>query len=226
MRGSRKGEEPETLLAWKAGQQAAGIEPRYVDLDRAAQQATRHALFVEQTGQCVYCGRGIDLERRNRHHVEHFRPRARYPHLELDYRNLFLSCGPQREDGGVQPTCGNKKESWFDENCHVDPAPEEACQRRFAFASGGEVNGDRSREADRMIVVLNLNHPELVAERSALIEGLDDELNRGRSHCELIGDFLHVSASGTRDSFANVAVQYLRRQDAIVQQARSMRSSE
>lgn len=219
MRGSVKGKEPEALLAWKAGQQAACIEPQYADLSRDAQQATRQALFVEQTGQCVYCGRGIDLERRNRHHIEHFRPRARYPHRELTYRNLFLSCGPQQGNGGIQPTCGNEKKAWFDENCHIDPAPEEACQRRFAFASGGGVQGDGSPEADKMIMVLNLNHRELIAERSALIEELDNEINQGLSHCELIEGFLDVSARGTRVSFANVAIQYLRRQHAFVQQA-------
>ena len=219
MRGSAKGEEPEALRAWKAGQRAACIEPRYADLSREAQQATRKALFIEQTGQCVYCGRGIDLELRNRHHIEHFRPRAWYPHRELTYRNLFLSCGPQQGDGGVQPTCGNEKKAWFDEECHVDPAPEEACQRSFAFASGGGVQGDGSPEADKMILVLNLNHRELIAERSALIEGLDDELNQGQSYFELIEGFLNVSPRGARVSFANVAIQYLLRQYAFVQQA-------
>ena len=219
MRGSAKGEAPEALRAWKAGQRAARIEPRYADLSREARQATRQALFIEQTGQCVYCSRGIELELHNRHHIEHFRPRARYPHRELTYRNLFLSCGPQQGDGGVQPTCGNEKRAWFDEECHVDPAPEEACQRRFAFASGGGVQGNGSPEADKMILVLNLNHRELIAERSALIEELDDELNKGLSHCELIEGFLSVSPRGTRVSFANVAIHYLLRQHAIVQQA-------
>lgn len=219
MRGSAKGEEPETLRAWKAGQRAACIEPRYDDLSRDAKQAAKQALFIEQTGQCVYCGRGIELESHNRHHIEHFRPRARYPHRELTYRNLFLSCGPEQEQGGVQPTCGNEKKAWFDDECYIDPAPEEACQRRFAFASGGGIQGDGSPEADQMILVLNLDHRELVAERSALIEELDDELNKGLSHYELIEDFLDVFPRGTRVSFANVAISYLLRQHAIVQQA-------
>ena len=141
MRGSAKGEEPEALRAWKAGQRVACIEPRYGDLSRDAREATRRALFVEQTGQCVYCGRGIDLELLNGHHIEHFRPRVRYPHCELTYGNLFLSCGPQQGHGGVQPTCGNEKGAWFDERCHVEPAPEEACQRHFAFTSGGWIQG-------------------------------------------------------------------------------------
>ena len=212
MRGSAKGEEPDVLRAWKAGQHGAGIEPRYGDLSRDAREATRRALFVEQTGQCVYCGRGIDLELRNRHHIEHFRPRARYPHCELTYRNLFLSCGPQQAEGGAQPTCGNEKEAWFDENCHIEPAPEEACQRRFSFTSGGGIQGDGSPEAEKMLFVLNLNHRELIAERSELVELLDGELNQGVSHCELMSGFLDVSSTGARASFANVAIQYLRRQ--------------
>ena len=40
MRGSAKGEEPEALRAWKAGQRAAGIEPRYGDLRGKPQQTT------------------------------------------------------------------------------------------------------------------------------------------------------------------------------------------
>ena len=188
MRGSAKGGEPEALQAWKTGQLAAGIEPRYADLSREAREATTQALFTEQTGQCVYCGRGIDLKLRNRHHIEHFRPRAHYRDLEVDHRNLFLSCGPERSEGGTQPTCGREKKAWFDEDCHVDPVPEEACQRRFAFASGGRIQGDGSPEAEKMIAVLNLNHGELVAERSALIEGLDYDLNQDLSHDELIED--------------------------------------
>ena len=212
MRGSAKGAEPELLRAWKADQRGACLEPRYDDLSRDAREATRQALFGEQTGQCVYCGRGIDLELRNRHHIEHFRPRARYPHCELTYRNLFLSCGPHRAHGGVQPTCGNKKEAWFDENCHIEPAPEEACQRRFSFTSGGRIQADGSPEAEKMVVVLNLNHRELIAERSALIELLDGQLNEGVSHRDLIDDFLEVSSTGARASFANVAIQWLQRQ--------------
>ena len=218
MRGSAKGEEPEALRAWKAGQRAACIEPRYRDLSRDVKQATGQALFLEQTGQCVYCGRGIDLELRGRHHIEHFRPRSRYPHCDLAYGNLYLSCGPEQEHGGAQPTCGNEKKAWFDENRHVNPAPEEVCQRRFAFASDGTIQGDGTPDADEMIAVLKLNHRELIAERSALIEHLDDELNRGLNHCELIERFLDASPGGARVSFANVAVQYLRRQRGSVRQ--------
>ena len=200
------------LSSWKGGQHAAGITARYGDLSGNPQQATKKALFAEQTGQCVYCGRGINLEERNRHHIEHFRPRSLYPDGELAYENLFLSCGPQQPQGGPQPTCGNMKDNWFDESCHVEPAPEEDCQRRFVFASDGQIRSDGSPEAAKMIQVLNLNFRELVFERSALIEYLDGEIDKGVSLRELIKSFCDVSSDGARVSFANVAIQYLRRQ--------------
>ena len=158
---------------------------RYAELSGAALQATRQALYLEQTGQCVYCGRTIELAAHNRRHVEHFRPQSRYPGLELAYANLFLSCGSQQPHGHPQPTCGNKKDNWFDETCHVEPVPEDACQGRFVFASDGRIRGDGTVEADRMIDVINLNHSELIAERSALIAELDSELIQGASVAEL-----------------------------------------
>ena len=217
MRGSAKGKEPEVLCAWKAGQRATFIEPLYSDLSAVARQAMKQALFIEQTGQCVYCGRGIDLKQRNRHHIEHFRPRALYLDCELAFGNLFLSCGPQQSQGSAQLTCGNEKKAWFDEDCNVSPAPEEACQRRFLFSSDGRIRGDGSPEPNRMIDVLKLNHPELVAERSALIEELDGELDEGVSLLELTRGFREVSSMGTLVSFANVAIQYLQKQSDFAQ---------
>ena len=217
MRGSAKGEETEALRAWKAGQLAAGIEPRYGDLRGVPKEATRQALFIEQTGQCVYCGRGIKLEEPNRHHIEHFRPQRSYRNREVTYGNLFLSCGLQQRQRSAQPTCGNKKNGWFDEDCHIEPTPEETCQRRFLFGSDGRIRGDGSPEADQMINVLNLNYSELIVERLALIEELDGELNEGVSPCELTKTYSDVSAEGTRVSFANVAIHYLKKLNSLRQ---------
>ena len=105
MRGSAKGREPEELRAWKKLQRDAGIEPEYRALQRPVRDAMLRSLFVEQTGQCVYCGRGILLNRLDSYHVEHFRPQKReeYRALELEYTNLFLSCGPEAEHGPGKP---------------------------------------------------------------------------------------------------------------------------
>ena len=113
MRGSAKGREPEELIAWKATQRAGGIDLESQGLPQPEKRATVNGLFAEQTGQCVYCGRRISLDRLREFHIEHFRPRSKYSELELDYANLFLSCGPEHKHG-PRPTCGNHKAAWFE----------------------------------------------------------------------------------------------------------------
>ena len=88
------------------------------------------------------------------------------------------------------------------------PAPE-SCAERFRFRSSGHVAGGGSPEAEKMIVVLNLNHPELVIDRRTLIESLDEDLNGGAPQDDLLRSYLDTDHSGARPSFANVAIGYL-----------------
>ena len=207
VRGSAKGCEPGELRAWKQVQRANGVEPEYRNLPRPERDAMKSTLYTEQTGQCVYCGRRISPGAHGACHVEHFRPRSKYPDLQLDHANLFLSCGPEGEHG-VRPTCGNFKGDWFDEECHVPPAPE-SCAERFRFRSSGRIAGGGTPEAEKMIDVLNLNHRELVTERRTLIESLDKDLNGGLPRADLLQDYRDPDGSGARPSFANVAIGYL-----------------
>ena len=196
---------------WKAEQRRNGIEPSIAISSNRSVARQRRSLFAEQTGQCVYCGRGISLDRKQHYHIEHFRPRSerKYPELQLDYTNLFLSCGPEG-DHGARNTCGHHKGDWFEEDCHIPPAPE-ACAERFRFRSSGRIAGDGSPEADKMIATLNLNHPELVTERQVMIEALDLDLNDGTPPELLVQGFLDTDPDGARPSFANVAIGYLRK---------------
>ena len=207
MRGAAKGHELPELCAWKEAQRGAGIEPEYDNLQQPERGATERSLFAEQTGQCVYCGRRISLNDNQRHHIEHFRPRSKYPERQLDYANLFLSCGPQAEHG-ARLTCGAHKAHWFDELCHISPVPD-PCADRFRFRSSGHIAGDGSPEADMMIEKLNLNHRELVADRQSIVEALDEELNAGSPPAALRDSFLAVDHHGARPGFAHVAIGYL-----------------
>jgi uncharacterized protein (TIGR02646 family) len=209
MRGSAKGCEPEELRVWKDLQLENGIELEYRALPRLERDSMVSSLYAEQTGQCVYCGRGISLARHESYHVEHFRPQWKYRALQLDYENLFLSCDVEGDRRGRQ-TCGNHKENWFEEDCHIPPAPE-SCAERLRFRSSGDIVGDHSVEAEKMIEVLNLNHRELVTSRQALIESLDQELNGGVPEEDLLQSYLDTNRHGARPSFANVAIGYLKR---------------
>lgn len=207
VRGSAKGREPGELRAWKEVQRENGVEPEYRNLPRPVRDAMESSLYREQTGQCVYCGRGISRGAHRDCHVEHFRPRSKYPELQLDHANLFLSCGPEGEHG-IRQTCGSHKGDWFEEERHVPPAPD-SCAERFRFRSSGRIAGGGAPETKKMIVVLNLNHPELVTDRRTLIESLDEDLNGGSPRDDLLRSYLDTDRSGARPSFANVAIGYL-----------------
>ena len=221
MRGAAKGEEPEELRAWKAGQTTgAGLQPRYHDLRGDVRELLQRQLFLEQTGQCMYCGRQIRLEDHNDFHVEHFRPRRQYPELEVAHENLFLSCGSRRPGKLNAETCGHRKNGWFEEDSHVPPTPEQDCQGRFVFGLDGRIRSNGTPAARKMIEVLNLNHTEFVSDRSALLEAVEaalEEVDRKaaegnsleREVSELISDYSGVGSEGTRGSFAHVAVRYL-----------------
>ena len=210
MRGSAKGEEPVELLEWKEVQISNDIEPEYRNLPRSKRDATENRLFIEQTGQCVYCGRRISLIQKGKYHIEHFRPQSKYRALQLDYTNLFLSCGPE-SDQGVQGTCGNYKNDWFEEDCHIVPFPP-SCAERFRYRLSGKIAGDGSPEADKMIRVLNLEHRELVTERKNLLEHLERQLMDGEVVDQIRQDYEDTERNGARPSFANVAIGYLKTQ--------------
>lgn len=205
MRGSNKGDAPRELMDWIAGEQGAGIEPRYGNWPRPVRDQVESFLFTEQTGQCVYCGRSITLGANQEYHIEHFRPR-RYRKLEVEFSNLFLSCGPQG-DKGPRGTCGSAKDDWFEEHCHISPKSEE-CAERFRFGSSGNIVSDGTAESRKMIQVLRLDDVELTLERAELIEEIDNELNADVPIEELIEHY-SVVVDWYRVSFANVAIRYL-----------------
>ena len=124
----------------------------------------------------------------------------------MEFRNLFLSCGP-RGDEGPRGTCGNAKKDWFEEDCHISPETEECCER-FCFRSSGNVVSDGTPESTKMIQVLRLDDVELTRERAELIEEIDDEINVGVPLEELIEHY-SVVVNSYRVSFANVAIRYL-----------------
>ena len=202
MRGSHVRAEPVALSEWLA-MESADWKPSY-PLPNDIRQPVIDALAEAQRGLCVYCGRKLDLSSAGgAFHVEHFRPQSVYPHLDTYFSNLFLSCGHETKEGNRSKTCGTAKDDWFDEVAHIEPEYP-ACTNRFRFSLTGEIkpenNGDKA--AEKMILTLNLNHPELKREREEIqyrIDGLEgDELG--------YADFIDP-ARGTAESYAHMVCQ-------------------
>ncbi|MEO3416394.1 retron system putative HNH endonuclease [Roseovarius sp. CAU 1744] len=211
MRGSSKGAPPDTFVEWLAlGQDNEDWTPTYPALSGSEKQDLRSSLLREQTGQCLYCGRKLNLSDPLKAHIEHFRPQSTYPILSLEYSNLFMSCGPRDDEGNTLEVCGNKKGNWFDERCHVSPFPEASCVSLFFYPSTGEVTAE-AENAKKMIEVLNLNDSELVRERKDLIRGLDEELALVPVDI-LLDNWKRTDQTSSRKSFSNVAIGYLESQ--------------
>lgn len=174
MKGSRKAEAPVKLLEWLSNE-SSDWQPSYPFDCRDVRKSVVSQLWIEQRGLCVYCGRRLNMAKPGEtYHVEHFRPQSIYPDRDVDYENLFLSCG--LKDGRSRPsdTCGNKKGNWFDEENHIYPSYPQ-CTQRFKFHLDGFVYPvvDEDQSAINMITQLNLNHSELVKDRKDVFDLLD-----------------------------------------------------
>ena len=210
MRGSEKGAPPAAVVDWMALENEDWV-PTFGILQNPEKAALVDALFREQAGCCVYCGRRLRRdEYGTRSHVDHFRPQTadKYPDLQLEHGNLFISCGPERDMMGTPAqTCGHVKKDWFDEDCHIDPG-DYPCSRYFVFRSGGGIKGDGSDAATCMIEKLNLNDNELVVERRTTFDEVEAEIAESGDMVATLSFWDERDADGRELGFAYAVRRY------------------
>ncbi len=126
-------------------------------------EEVKQALVAMFHGKCAYCESKITHV--DYGHIEHYRPKSRYPGQTFTWGNLFLACGvcngpghkadlfPSRQEGGplVNP-CDDEPERHFE--FRYDP------EAQLASIYG------RTRRGRTTVKVLGLNRPELRAYRS------------------------------------------------------------
>ena len=157
-----KGEEPTFL-----GEYKRRANPKvWNDYDEITKGTLReYILDKEQQGLCPYCERVIDSIEEG--HVEHFKPRIKYPHLFQDYNNLLVSCNDKS-------TCGSHKGGRFSDDL-INPINEEPTDYlTYNMATGEvcEVDYDKRERVRCTIDLLNLNHRKLCETRKKLINML------------------------------------------------------
>jgi uncharacterized protein (TIGR02646 family) len=111
-----KTNEPEVLSKFKA-QANDDWQPTYDRFSGRDKREFHSHLIAEQGHICCYCGERILQEDS---HIEHFKPQADHPHLELDYFNLLASCQKQLEPKDPKH-CGMGKGHWFDDELLISP---------------------------------------------------------------------------------------------------------
>lgn len=118
-------------------------------------------LAEEASHQCVYCAiPDAAMGGIRNFHVEHYRPKSRFPALENIYTNLFYAC----------PVCNTfKSNDWpaepdFETRCYPDPSVNDYGQLFIIDLQSGEIQGNvvASRY---MVERIHLNRGQLILER-------------------------------------------------------------
>ena len=175
MKYIEKQPEPDPFRQWKEGVSADWI-PSWGALDDApnVKKALKSQLLNEQGAICCYCGIGVN---ENNSHIEHIKPRKKYPEEALNYNNLLASCLP---DGKRKANlhCGMRKDDWYGASEFVSPL-DSSCQERFGFGSNGAIRAKNQLDHSATVTIhkLGLDCSRLNAHRNKAIEasGLFDD---------------------------------------------------
>ena len=127
------------------------------------QRLKEFILEKEQENVCCYCEKGTASDIKESH-IEHIRPRDKFPKLKNDYHNLVVSCQTAKR-------CGNAKGNQFNKDFIVPT--EENPGEYLTYSPNGEIRADGdNRKGIETINILNLNAPSLVGARRKLFREL------------------------------------------------------
>ncbi|WP_413662103.1 retron system putative HNH endonuclease [Microbulbifer sp. CNSA002] len=185
-------------------------------------------LNEEQYYLCAYTELRPDLEGIGTH-IEHVKPKSKYPSLTFDYKNLVVSAlkseDLQFHRGNVFG--GHAKKSHFDKRQFKSPLRARVKRNYFLYLSDGRVVPSPSktkryqRKVRHTINLLNLNAPYLVNLRKRWLDDLDDliddHLTDGQSiyylaSVDLVprGGKLSQFFSATRQRFGGISNRVLK----------------
>lgn len=124
-----------------------------------SEQLREFMLEKEQGNVCCYCEKRITSDIKDSH-IEHIRPKSKYPKLKNNYDNLAASCQ-------IIGRCGKAKRDTFNENFIVPT--EENPGDHLTYSANGEIRAiDNNKKGNETIKILNLNAVSLVQARRTL----------------------------------------------------------
>jgi uncharacterized protein (TIGR02646 family) len=158
-----KGVEPSSFQSWKKKNPRGNWD----DFSGTEiYQELRQYLIDEQAMLCCYCE--IALKENTDAHIEHFKPKSKYPVERFNYNNLFASCR-------YNDSCGSQKLSEYFTGL-ISPL-DKNCQLRFTYTGNGKIIpfDENDQSAQKTIEVLALNCKRLKDRRLSVIKALDND---------------------------------------------------
>ena len=127
---------------------------------------------------CVYCEREIDIKK-NKGHIEHIKPKEKFPQFFQEYENLSISCDSHG-------TCGHAKQNKYD-NRFINPVEDNPKEFLAYDDLTGEIIAKDNSVKDRVDYtvneVLKLNEYSLCKARKLVIKTLNDANEGGYFDC-------------------------------------------
>ncbi len=186
MKHIKKNQPPEDFSEWK-NQANEDWQPNWDNFQKPEKTSVHNSLLKEQGFICCYCGRRIN---QIDSHIEHLRPRNKYPKLALYYDNFLASCQGESETPPTIPVhCGHKKDKWYEQRFMVSPLVGN-CAEFFRYTDDGQILATtdpvKQTAAAETIKRLALNINKLKRMREQAIEGIleiietlnDDEIRK------------------------------------------------
>lgn len=202
-----KGEEPEE---WKEYRQTPGA-------DYEAKKCLRTALYKEQGGICAYCMQRLDNELKEcvvtSNRIEHIQSREKHDDLKLVYTNMVMCCKGLAKEGRVDHVfCDRKKDC---KDIHFSPLDSRFINSLSYDRSNGRISSTDAAWQRDMDIVLNLNDKLLMANRTAALKAIKQQLGAKQWKVSqiksLIEYYENPNSTGLYQPFCGMIVWYLKK---------------
>lgn len=124
------------------------------------QDDVKEQLKKETYGKCMFCESTIGHIAYE--HIEHYRPKSKYPRLTFDWSNLGLAC----------PICNIKKGEEFDEQYPIVNPYIDNPEDYLLFLGTMVIHKSNNKRGEITETLLELNRPELMEARKDRINSV------------------------------------------------------
>lgn len=175
MRSLQKSPPPATLTVWRA---ANPNEKPFSSLSSLAKQGIQAALIRDQQGLCAYCESRIAESGPSAVRVEHWHAQATAPEHALDWQNMLGVCQSQDRCEGIRGATP----------LSINPYRQPNVATLFRYRRDGAMVGT-TEPAVADAETLHLNHPQLMQNREAVYQKVQEQLTRIRGNSSALARF-------------------------------------